>query len=147
LHARTPPGIVLTRLGRATEAASELRAAYDANVQDPPVLNAFAFSLMETGQFAEAAAVLTRAVQRYPEDIDLTHNLARLLSTAPDVRLRDGQRALRLALTVRDRTGGTDPRALDTLAAAYAATDQIELARITADRAAARARELGDVAL
>ena len=147
LHARAARGIVLTRLGRAGEALADLRAAFDANVHDAPVLNAFAFSLTATGQFAEAAAVLSRGVDRYPDDVDLAHNLARLLATAPDARVRDGPRALRLALTVRERTGGNDPRALDTLAAAYAATNQMDLARATADVAVARARQMGDAEL
>jgi hypothetical protein len=58
--------------------------------------------------------------------------------------VRDGARALRLALDVCERTGNRDPRALDTLSAAYAAVGQVDLARSTASRAAARARELGD---
>jgi predicted Zn-dependent protease len=88
--------------------------------------------------------VLTHAIEAHPEDIHLTHNLARLLATATDPRVRDGERALRLALDVCTRTGNRDPRALDTLAAAYAAAGQIDQARATAARAAARARELGD---
>jgi hypothetical protein len=45
---------------------------------------------------------------------------------------------------VNERTGRSDPRVLDTLAAAYAASGQDDRARETADRAAARARALGD---
>jgi len=147
LHARAARGIVLMRLGHASDAAAELRAAYDADVQDAPVINALAFALIETGRPAEAAAALKRGVGRYPDDVDLAHNLARLLATTPDPQVRDGPLALRLALQVRDRTGGGDPRALDTLAAAYAATGRRNLAQATADQAAVRARQLGDADL
>jgi tetratricopeptide (TPR) repeat protein len=144
MHARAARGILLTRLGRPREAEVDLRAAYDAKVEDAAVLNAFAFALTQTDRFAEAAQVLGHGVDRYQEDVDLAHNLARLLATAPDAQVRDGPRALRLALDVRERTGGSDPRVLDTLAAAYAATGQMDEARAAADRAIARAREVGD---
>jgi Flp pilus assembly protein TadD len=147
LHARTARGMVRLRLGRTTEAAADLRIAYDADVRDAAVFNALAFTLMDTGRAAEAVAVLKQGVAKYPDDVDLTHNLARLLATAPDSRVRDGALALRLALDVRDRTGGRDPRALDTLAAAYAAAGRLDLARETAHLAVARAREIGDADL
>ena len=76
--------------------------------------------------------------------MNVKHNLARLLATAADPRVRDGARALQLALEVCERTGNRDPRALDTLSAAYAAEGRFDLAREAASRAAARARELGD---
>jgi len=84
-------------------------------------------------------------VAEHPENVNLAHNLARLLATAPDPRLRDGDLALHLALEVRDRTQGRDPRALDTLAAAYAAAGQPAQARATAKQAEALARTIGDV--
>ncbi|MBI3491332.1 MAG: tetratricopeptide repeat protein [Acidobacteria bacterium] len=147
LHARAARGILLTRLGKAAEAAADLRAVYDADVQDAPVINALAFALIETGRPAEAATVLKGGVRRYPDDVNLAHNLARLLATAPDPRVRDASLALQLALRVRDRTGGGDPRALDTLAAAYAAAGKVDLARDIVTQALARARQLGDADL
>jgi Flp pilus assembly protein TadD len=59
--------------------------------------------------------------------------------------VRDGALALRLALDVRERTGGRDPRALDTLAAAYAASGRLDMARETWSQAAALAHQLGDI--
>jgi len=147
LHARAARGITLSRAGRTSEALADLRAAYEVNADDAAVVNALAFTLTETGRFADAAIVLKRGVDRYPDDVNLAHNLARLLATAPEAQVRDGALALRLALTVRDRTGGNDPRVLDTLAAAYAATGRVDLARETADGAIVRAREAGDAEL
>ena len=144
LHARAARGIVLSRLGRARDALPELRRAYDADARDAAIVNALAFALTETGGLPEAATILKRGVELHPDDLNLAHNLARLLATAPDPAVRDGALALRIAERVNARTHGSDPRVLDTLAAAYAATSQIGLARDTADRAAARARAIGD---
>ena len=140
-------GLELVRLGRSQEAVTELRAAYDANLRDASVLNALAFSLMDTGRSSDAVAVLKQGVERYPNDVDMAHNLARLLATAPDAAVRDGALALRLALDVDHRTGSHDPRALDTLAAAYAVSGRLDLARETARKALARAREARDAEL
>ena len=145
LHARAARGIILMRGGRLAEAAAELRVAFDADVKDIEVPNALAFALMQTGRSAEAVRVLETAVARHPDDLNLAHNLARLLATAPDPQVRNGALALRMALDIRDRTGGRDPRVLDTLAAAYAAVGRFDLARDTATQAASRARQLGDL--
>jgi Flp pilus assembly protein TadD len=145
LHARAARGIILMRRGRLAEAAADLRIAFDAGVKDTEVANALAFALMQTGRSAEAVPVLKTAVARHPEDLNLAHNLARLLATAPEPRARDGALALRMALEIRGRTGGRDPRVLDTLAAAYAATGRFDLARQTAAQAVSLARQLGDL--
>jgi len=147
LMLRAKRGIALLRRGRFDEAAADLRPAFDAGIDNPEVANSLAFALGQTGRPAEAVTVLDHAVGRHPDDVNLIHNLARLLATTQDVRVRNGAVALRLAQQVRDRTGGRDPRAIDTLAAAYAAVGRFEEARATAREAAARAKELGDADL
>jgi tetratricopeptide (TPR) repeat protein len=144
-HARAARGMLLMRRGELREAVAELRLAMDAGVNDAEVPNALAFALAQTGDAAEAARVLAGAAAAHPDNVNLKHNLARLLATTSDPRVRDGARALRLALEVCDQTANRDPRALDTLSAAYAASGRFDLARATASRAEARARELGDV--
>ncbi len=136
-----------TGSGRTVEGpdSTSNRADTTTDHDDVAVANALAFALVQTGHEDDAAAVLTQARARHPDDLDLAHNLARLLATASDEAVRDGALALRLALYVRDRSGGRDPRVLDTLAAAYAATGQFDLARTTMDEAAALARKRGDV--
>jgi tetratricopeptide (TPR) repeat protein len=107
--------------------------------------NTRAFELVQAGRHREAADMLTQALSRHPDNSELAHNLARLLATTPDPNVRNGAVALRLALAVRDRTGGRDPRVLDTLAAAYAAHGQFNAARDTAAEAARLARATGDI--
>ena len=147
LHAHAARGMLLARRGRLREAADDLRQAFDGGVTDVEVPNTLAFALAQTGDSAQAAAVLTRAAAAQPDNINLKHNLARLLATSDDPRVRDGARALDLALEVNRRTGDRDPRALDTLAAAYAAVGRFDEARVAASRALARAREQGDAAM
>src|SRR5207248_340591 len=129
LHAHAARGMLLARRGRLREAADDLRQAFDGGVTDVEVPNTLAFALAQTGDSAQAAAVLTRAAAAQPDNINLKHNLARLLATSDDPRVRDGARALDLALEVNRRTGDRDPRALDTLAAAYAVVGRFDEAR------------------
>lgn len=145
MRSRAARGNILMRRGRLAEAAEDLRIAFDGNVTDPAVPSALAYALMETGRPDQAAAVLKRAIAKQPTDVSLAHNLARLLATTQDPDVRNGEAALRLALEVRDRTGGRDPRVLDTLAAAYAAAGHLDLARVTAEQAVTLATRLGDL--
>lgn len=143
-HARAARGMLMMKRGQFRDAAAELGLAVDAGVEDVEVHNALAFALLQTGDARRAATVLERAVAAHPDSVNLKHNLARLLATAADPTVRNGSRAVELSLEVCARTGNRDPRALDTLAAAYAATGRFESARATAVRAETRARELGD---
>jgi tetratricopeptide (TPR) repeat protein len=107
-------------------------------------VNARAFALVQAGRHRDAASALTDALRRYPDDHELAHNLARLLATTEDPTVRNGALALRLALAVRDRMGGNDPRVLDTLAAAYAAQGEFDRAYETSLAAAQAAAAAGD---
>jgi tetratricopeptide (TPR) repeat protein len=142
-HARAARGIALSRSGRFAEAIADLQGAVSQSA-DPGIVDALAFALARTGQLAEAVDALKKGLASHPDDLELSHNLARLLATAPDPGVRDPAQALRLAAAIRDRTNGRDPRVLDTLAAAYAAAGQRDAARRTADQAAEVARELGE---
>ena len=141
--ARASRGMALLRAGRFTEAAHDLRSALDARPDDRAIVNALAFALVQIGRSGDAVSVLKRALARHPEDDDLAHNLARVLATSPDLSVRDGTLALRLAIAVRDRWAAPDPRVLDTLAAAYAASGHKQRARTTAAEAVALAMQLG----
>jgi len=100
-----------------------------------------------TGRGAEAVPLLTRAVERYPADVGLASNLARLLVTVEPASLRLPARALELAVRANDATNGSDPRILDTLALALAATGRRQDAADALEAAAAIARQSGDAAL
>lgn len=144
---RAARGLGFVEEGRFAAAVADLRVALDARPEDLGLASALAFSLAQINRSAEAVAVLKAALARQPDNDELAHNLARLLATSTDPAVRDGNLALRLALAVRERTGGRDPRVWDTLAAAYAAAGQPENARKTAGEAASLARQLGNPTL
>jgi tetratricopeptide (TPR) repeat protein len=147
INLRTNRGFALAQEGQFDAAASDLRFALDAVPDDLRVTEMLSFSLARTNRDGEAAVVLREAIARHPDNDELAHNLARILATSTDATVRNGALALRLALAVRERTGGRDPRVLDTLAAAYAGAGQLAAARRTAADAQTLARQLGDPVL
>jgi spermidine synthase len=70
--------------------------------------------------------------------------LAWILATSPEPELRRGAEAVALAERAVAGTGRRDARALDTLAAAYAAAGRFAEARAAAAEALSRSRAAGD---
>lgn len=85
--------------------------------------------------FSAALEQYNEAIRLNPNQAGAKSNLAWLLATCPDASLRDGKRALELALFVNQLSQGGNVTALDTLAAAYAETGQFPEAVTTARRA------------
>jgi len=108
------------RLGRVELAL----AAYRQTVRlDPSVEQAWIGGsqlLVEQGRNTEAIQVLEQAHKGLPSNGRIAHALARMLAGAPDPRLRDGARALSLALQVYQAR--PTPGHAQTLAMAYAET-------------------------
>lgn len=145
--ARLGRGMALVELGQLDRAAADLQAAFEAGETSPPVAGALAYALAGTSRAADAVAVLRRALARAPGDAGLTANLARLLATAEPASMRAPEEALALAARLNDATQGNDPRVLDTLAVALAATGRRDEAARAWSVALALARERGDGAL
>jgi tetratricopeptide (TPR) repeat protein len=55
-------------------------------------------ALLDLGRYAQAREVLTQAHETLPDHLGLAMSLARLLAASPDPEVRDGKRALQLAL-------------------------------------------------
>jgi protein O-mannosyl-transferase len=146
-RARRGRGMAALQTGDVERAASDLATAVRDGEDDPAVIGALAYALAVTGRGAEAVPLLTRAVERHPADIGLASNLARLLVTVEPASLRLPARALELAVRANDATNGSDPRILDTLALALAATGRRKDAADALEAAVAFARESGDAAL
>lgn len=64
----------------------------------------------------------------HPKDIFVYNDLAYILATSPDDKLRDGKRAFELAEKGKQLSPNPMPELLDTLAAAYAETGDFERA-------------------
>jgi tetratricopeptide (TPR) repeat protein len=89
--------------------------------------------LVQAGRTADGIRQYEQALRMKSDYADVQNNLAWLLATDGDERLRDPARAVRLAERACELTARQDPAVLDTLAAAYAAAgrfnDGIQTAR------------------
>lgn len=79
-------------------------------------------------QIEEAIQHLETAEQLLPESPLVKNELAWLLAACPDTTYRNGEKALRLALSAAEQTEHRHPVILDTLAAAYAEQGKFEKA-------------------
>jgi tetratricopeptide (TPR) repeat protein len=104
-----------------------------------------ATGLSVAGRDAEAIVQLHEALRLDGSLLPAASQLARLLATSADDRVRNGAEAVALAEGLCRATESKEPRLLDTLAAAYAETGQYGKAVETAERASALARERNQV--
>lgn len=136
-------GAVLSDLGRFEEAAAQLEAALRLSPGHVDAHTNLANLRTKQGRQAEAAHHLSAALELDPDLTIPANNLAWILSTSPDPKLRDPARAIGLMERVIREPGGDHPGFLDTLAAAYAAAGRFELAVSAAARARSLAVERG----
>jgi len=86
-------------------------------------------------QFEKALVDIHTAMKNESKVPGLHMNLARVLATAPDPKLRDGKKALEAAKKAVDMIKYRDGRFLDTLAAAYAESGDFDKAVETQQKA------------
>ncbi len=79
-------------------------------------------------QFDRAVVEFNEIIQIAPENAEVHRNLARILATCNNNRVRDGNRAVREAIRACELTNWRDPDCIDTLAAAYAEIGDYPLA-------------------
>ena len=106
-----------------------------------------AIALDEKGQTAEAIMHYRKAVEIAPRSLSAANNLAWLLATCSDASLRNGDKALELAVQANQLSHDANPLVLRTLAAAYAETRQFGKAAETAHAALHLAKMQGDKSL
>jgi tetratricopeptide (TPR) repeat protein len=92
-------------------------------------------ALIQLGRPAQAIAHYSQALQLRPGMDEAANNLAWLLATCSDHSLRDGAKAIALALQASKHSHDQNPVILGTLAAAYAEAGQLSEAAATAQRA------------
>jgi tetratricopeptide (TPR) repeat protein len=110
------------RQDRPDDALADLSAHLQLHPDDPM---AYLFrSAMHRHRKAWAAALedLNSAHRAAPDNPQVCNNLAWMLATCSDARLRDGARAVALARQACEASGGKHPFCLGTLAAALAET-------------------------
>lgn len=92
------------------------------------------------GHWEKAAEVYERILKLNPADSGVLNNYAWLLATCPDDKLRDGKRALEMAVSACEITFYAEAHILSTLASAHAELGDFEKAREWARKAV----ELGE---
>lgn len=123
--------------GKAIEHFSKVLEVEPKNVA---ALRGRADAYLSVGKQAEAIKDYEKALEVDPNDSGILNNLAWVLATSPDDKLRDGKRALELAKKACDLTEYKEAHILSTLAAAYAELGDLE----TAKKWSQKAVELGD---
>ncbi len=131
--------LLLLRPGTVDQAIAHWRKVLEVKPDHVEVHVNLGAALLMQEKPAEALAEWREALRLEPYRVPVLTNIAWMLSTFPDDRIRNGAEAVTLAERARELTGGADPLALDVLAAAYAETGRFFEAVETARRAEAAA--------
>ena len=113
-------GLVLLEEGRVAAARKQLETAAAGRPADPRVLSKLAEVCSLLGDWSCARDHYEAAFALDEQATAIGERLALLLAAAPDEALRDGDRALDLALRLAEQTDREDTAVLEALAAAYA---------------------------
>lgn len=108
----------LLQANRQEEALVEFTRVVQADSNNERALIEQVQLLQRRGQFKEALDSLEKSLARYPQRAKTAELLAHLLATSPQVELRDGGRALKLAQLLYETTGALPHGALVALALA-----------------------------
>ena len=134
-------GAALGRVGRYAEAAQSFSRATEMAPGNEQAWFGKATALLLADQEAGALKALDNALRRFPASLPLQHALARLLAAANDSQVRDGRRALDLAVKVF-RSYATIEHG-QTLAMAQAAVGEYEQAAAMQRKVIERAKAVG----
>ncbi len=113
-------GAALAQQGKLEEARAYLQQALSIRPFDRETLYNLIMVLTSQRRFDQLIPLLQERLRQAPGDIGVALNLAWMLAACPEPRLRNGPQAVELAERICQASKYKDPRALDTLAAAYA---------------------------
>jgi tetratricopeptide (TPR) repeat protein len=113
-------GTVLLQNGLAGDAIAYLQKAVEIKPDDAGPHYLLGNALFRTGRVAEAIRHYEKAIQLSPDHIQARNDLAWILACDPDPSIRNGPRAVALALRADELSGGQNPVVIGTLAAGYA---------------------------
>jgi tetratricopeptide (TPR) repeat protein len=119
-------GTALLSTGRSGEALHHYREAVRIDPNHAQAHHSLGSLLRARGETVDAIAELRRAVDLAPDWVPGLIDLAWVLATASDDRLRNAGEAVRLAERARAAAGGGDASVLDVLGVAYAAAGRFE---------------------
>ena len=107
LEARLMLGQALRASGRFERSLAEYGEVVRLAPRNADARFGYAMALVRLRRYADARAWLEEAVRALPDRPELAHALARILAAAPDVRARDGARALMLVDALQTTMGKT----------------------------------------
>jgi Flp pilus assembly protein TadD len=136
-------GTLLALEGDATNAVLYLQRAVRLAPDSAECHGKLAVALAQQGRIEEAVAAYRESLRLKLDQVPACNNLAWILATNPDVQLRDGVEAVRLAEHACQLTDYKQPMLVGTLAAAYAETGRFDEAVRMADTAIALANASG----
>ena len=143
-------GNALFRKGRVDEAIAQYQKALAIQPDDVEAHNNLGTALFEKGRVDEAIIQFQKALAIQPGLVaaqsDLA-NIAWILATSPDPSVRNGAKAVELALQTDQLSGGTNSVMAATLAAAYAEAVRFSEAITTIQRALQLANRQNNAAL
>ena len=125
----TDLGTLLVHQGRFEEGRRWLGQALTADASKAEAVIRLARLLEGQGRFEHAIRLLREVQTRVPDDVAAAAELALLLAQCPQVELRNGDEAVRLAEHANQLAQGRNRAVLEALAAAYLATGQAERAQ------------------
>ena len=136
-------GIALAGLGSRNEAVAQYSEALRLKPADPATLNDLAVNLAALGKVDEAIGDYRKSLGVDPNHVDSLINLARLLASHPDGRVRDGAEAVRLATRAVELTGRRQGAPLAVLAMGLAEQGRFDEALATSREALTQASAAG----
>ena len=134
-------GFALANIGRIDEAVDHYQKALEVNSNYAVAHYNLANALYRQGRIVAAVPHWQDAVRLQPNHAAMVNQLAWVLATSS---VRDGSTAIRLAEHAVRLTGGRDPRALRTLAAAYAEIGRFVEAQQAANSALRMTSDIAD---
>jgi len=140
-------GHALLQTGQLQPAIDQFREALQLDPDSARVQSDLGNALLQQGQVEQAMTHYRAALKLEPNDVKSLNNLAWLLATCPEARLRNGQEAVRLAERACQLTDYKVPPLLGTLAAACAEEGRFADAAAAAQKAHDLALALGQPSL
>jgi len=137
-------GIMLTEQGDIDEAAFYLMEAIRLQPERADFYAKLGFGFDAQGRLEKAIAFYRVGLRLQPDQAEACNNLAWILATGAETRLRDGNEAVRLAEHACDLTGYQKTIFVGTLAVAYAQAGRFSEAASMAEKAIALATAAGD---
>jgi len=116
-------GLAYHNRGQYDEAISDYNKALEIDPRDALAYCNRGFAYDNKGQYDQAISDYTKALEINPRYAAAYNELAWLLATAKEPRIRNGKKAVELALRACELSDWKNPDYLDTLAAAYARVD------------------------